>query len=111
MSDANLAEAAPSALPPKDTAAPTPEAEVRSTQSPVAKLLATHPLAMRVAGGALAKGDVKAITPFIKVIDRLDRYQELANEAAPRRRRTPEDALVIREMIRRIRDDAAPRPR
>ena len=66
--------------------------------------------AMRVAGEALAKGDVKAITPFIKVIDRLDRYQELANEAAPRRRRTPEDALVIREMIRRIRDDPRPPP-
>ena len=64
--------------------------------------------AMRVACEKLAEGDVKAIAPFVKVIDRLDRYQELAREAAPRRTRSPEDAVVIQEFIRRIRRDAAP---
>jgi hypothetical protein len=42
--------------------------------------------AMRVAGGALARGDVRAVAPFIKALEKLDRYQSLAREAAPRRR-------------------------
>ena len=65
--------------------------------------------AMRVACEKLAQGDVKAIAPFVKVIDRLDRYQELAREAARPRTRTPEDAVVMQEIIRRIRESAAPR--
>ena len=40
--------------------------------------------AMRVAGDALARGDIRAIAPFIRVIDRLDRYQMLAAETAAR---------------------------
>ena len=63
--------------------------------------------AMRVACEALAEGDVKAIAPFVKVIDRLDRYQELAREAAPPRTRSRGDELVVREMVRRIRESAA----
>ena len=35
-------------------------------------------LAMRVATGALAEGDVAAIAPYLKVLDRLDRYQKTA---------------------------------
>jgi hypothetical protein len=31
--------------------------------------------ALRVAGDALSTGDLKAITPFLKVLDRLDKYQ------------------------------------
>ena len=38
--------------------------------------------ALKVAGQALARGDVRAIGPFIKVIDRLDRYQASARNAA-----------------------------
>ena len=38
--------------------------------------------AMRVAAEAMAEGDVRAIGPFIKAIDRLDRYQELARRTA-----------------------------
>ena len=34
--------------------------------------------ALRVAGQAVAEGDVKAIAPLIKVLDRLDRYQKTA---------------------------------
>ena len=65
--------------------------------------------AMRVACEKLAEGDVKAIAPFVKVVDRLDRYQELAREAKPRRTRSPEDAVVLQELIRRFgRRDAAP---
>ena len=41
-------------------------------------------------------------SPFVKVIDRLDRYQELAREAAPQRN-TEADALVVKEIVRRIR--------
>ena len=67
-------------------------------------------LAMRVACEKLAQGDAKAIAPFVKVIDRLDRYQELAREARPRRTRSPEDAVVMRELVRRIRRDAPPSP-
>jgi hypothetical protein len=40
--------------------------------------------AMRVAGDALARGDIRAIGPFIRVIDRLDRYQALALKTAAR---------------------------
>ena len=49
-----------------------------------------------------------ALAPFVKLFDRLDRYQALAREARPRRTRSPEDAVVMREMIRRIRESAAP---
>ena len=66
--------------------------------------------AMRVACEALAEGDVKAIAPFVKVIDRLDRYQELAREAAPPRTRSRGDELVVRDMIRRIREYAPGSP-
>ena len=34
--------------------------------------------AMRLAGEAVAGGDVKAIAPLLKVLDRLDRYQKIA---------------------------------
>jgi hypothetical protein len=34
--------------------------------------------AMQIAGTAVAAGDVKAIPPFLKVLDRLDRYQRAA---------------------------------
>jgi hypothetical protein len=67
--------------------------------------------AMRVACEKLAQGDVTAPSPFVKVINRLDRYQELAREAAPRRTRSPEDAVVLQELIRRFgRRDAQPSP-
>jgi predicted transcriptional regulator len=36
--------------------------------------------AMRVAGDAVLMGDVKAIAPFLKVLDRLDRLQKIAFE-------------------------------
>ena len=61
--------------------------------------------AMRVASETLAKGDVKAIAPLIKVIDRLDHYQARASEAAARRRRTEADEVVFQELVRRIRRD------
>src|SRR5271165_1523562 len=35
--------------------------------------------AMRLAAEAVADGDVKAITPLMRVLDRLDRYRRVAN--------------------------------
>ena len=62
--------------------------------------------AMRVAGDALARGDIRAIAPFIRVIDRLDRYQTLAAETAAR----PEavvhgaaDQLIVESIFARVR--------
>ena len=58
--------------------------------------------AMRVASDALARGDLRAIGPFIRVIDRLDRYQALAQETKPQP--TPaEDQLVVQQLVARIR--------
>jgi hypothetical protein len=60
--------------------------------------------AMRVAGDALAQGDIRAVAPFIKALEKLDRYQSLAREAAPRQRRvTANDSLVMKTFIDRIR--------
>jgi hypothetical protein len=36
-----------------------------------------------------ARGDVRAVAPFIKSLEKLDRYQSLAREAAPRVRKSP----------------------
>jgi hypothetical protein len=58
--------------------------------------------AMRVASDALAQGDIRAIGPFIRVTDRLDRYQALAQETKPWP--TPaEDQLVVQQLVARIR--------
>jgi hypothetical protein len=57
--------------------------------------------AMKVAGEALAKGDIRAIAPFLKAVDRLDRYQTMAREAP---RPSPEiDKLVIKTVYDRVR--------
>ena len=59
--------------------------------------------AVRIAGEALAKGDIRAIAPFIKAIDRLDAYQTLARKAAPAPRPREPDALVVKALVDRIR--------
>ncbi len=57
--------------------------------------------AMRVASDALARGDIRAIGPFIRVIDRLDRYQTLVHENAAHP--TPvEDQVVIQALVARL---------
>jgi hypothetical protein len=49
-------------------------------ESDHAKLqLARLTQAMQIASMAIADGDVKAIPPLVKVLDRLDRYQRAAN--------------------------------
>ncbi len=67
--------------------------------------------AIRVAGEKLATGDIRAIAPFIKAIDRLDHYQRLAPKAAPRRSQAA-DALVVKALVDRLRrevqSEAAP---
>jgi hypothetical protein len=57
--------------------------------------------AMRVAGDALARGDIRAIGPFIRVIDRLDPYQALAHETAARP--SPVDDEVVQSIVARLR--------
>ncbi|MBV9287800.1 MAG: hypothetical protein JO288_08250 [Hyphomicrobiales bacterium] len=57
--------------------------------------------ALQVAGDALARGDLRAIGPFIKVIDRLDRYQPSARNAASQRN-TGFDPVVIKSIIGRL---------
>jgi hypothetical protein len=64
--------------------------------------------AMRVAGDAMEEGDLRAIGPFIRAIDRLDRYQALARDAARKAKPTPMtkgDSLVYKEIVRRIERD------
>jgi hypothetical protein len=61
--------------------------------------------AMRVAGEALARGDVRAVAPFIKALEKLDRYQSLAREAAPQTRKSPtRDNVVLQTLVARIRE-------
>ncbi len=62
--------------------------------------------AIRVAGEKLATGDIRAIAPFIKAIDRLDAYQTRAPKAAPRRSQAA-DALVVKALVDRLRRDIA----
>ncbi len=60
--------------------------------------------AMRVAGDALARGDVRAVAPFIKAVEKLDRYQSLARQIAPKRRNISDgDNLVMQTLVARIR--------
>jgi hypothetical protein len=60
--------------------------------------------AMRVAGDALARGDVRAVAPFIKAVEKLDRYQSLARQVAPKRRNMSDgDTLVMQTLVARIR--------
>ena len=57
--------------------------------------------AMRVAAEKMAEGDIRAIGPFIRAIDRLDRYQDLARR--PRRRPTrEEDLAIVRSLVARF---------
>ena len=62
--------------------------------------------AMRVAGDALARGDIRAIAPFIRVIDRLDRYQTLAAQTAARPEAVVDgaaDQLIVELIFARVR--------
>ena len=64
--------------------------------------------AMRVAAEAMAEGDVRAIGPFIKAIDRLDRYQELARRTGTQPNTSEADLAVIRALVARFQGAAAP---
>jgi hypothetical protein len=59
--------------------------------------------AMRVAGDALARGDLRAVAPFIKALEKLDRYQSLARETTPRRGKATRDSVVVQTLVARIR--------
>ena len=66
--------------------------------------------AMPVAREALAQAHVKAIAPFVKVFDRLDRCQALFSRGAePRRRRRDAGKAVMKELAARVgRADESP---
>ena len=51
--------------------------------------------AVRVAGEALARGEIRAVAPFIKAVETLDRFQSLAGEAG-RLERTKPNILIIK---------------
>ncbi len=59
--------------------------------------------AVKVAGEALAKGDIRAIAPYIKAIDRLDAYQTRARKATPSQPSREPDALVVKALVDRVR--------
>ena len=66
--------------------------------------------ALRAAGEAVAGGDVRAIAPLVKVLDRLDRYQKAArtSRADHKRIRMPaSDKIVVGELMRRVRQSVA----
>jgi hypothetical protein len=63
--------------------------------------------ALRVAAEKMAEGDIRAIGPFIKAIDRLDRYQALARRTGTRDNTSEGDRLVIHELVRRIQGTSA----
>ncbi len=50
--------------------------------------------AMRVASQALTRGDIRAIAPLIRVIDRLDRYEELVRRTAAKSNQADDDMVV-----------------
>jgi hypothetical protein len=58
--------------------------------------------AMRVAAEAMAEGDVRAIGPFIKAIDRLDRYQALARRTGTEPNTSEEDLAIVRALVARF---------
>ena len=58
--------------------------------------------AMRVAGEALARGDIRAIAPLVKVLERLDHYQTLARQTAARPGMSEGDSLVVKTLVDRI---------
>jgi len=62
--------------------------------------------AVKVAGEALAKGDIRAIAPFIKAIDRLDAYQTRTRNTARSPRSQEADALVVKALVDRLRREA-----
>ena len=64
---------------------------------------------MRVAAEAMAKGDIRAIAPFVKAVGELDGYQATARELSPHTQPTDAaDRLVIAEMMRRLQNRDAP---
>ena len=77
-------------------------AQSRSTRMPHAALqIERLSFAVKIAGEALAKGDIRAIAPFIKAIDRLDAYRTRAPKAAPSPRSQEPDALVVKALVDR----------
>src|SRR5271166_3909062 len=65
--------------------------------------------AMRVAGDALKKGDIRAIAPFVRVMDRLDRYQTLVSKTAAEKKKVVNpvrDKVVIETLVARIKSQA-----
>jgi len=69
--------------------------------------------ALRVAAEKMAEGDIRAIAPFIKAIDRLDRYQALARQAQ-KQPTSEEDLAIVRALVARFQSfspsAAAPEP-
>ena len=61
---------------------------------------------MQLATEAVAAGDIRAITPYLKVLDRLDRYQSVA---VAHQGYDEEDRKRLMEKINRLVDNLSPR--
>jgi hypothetical protein len=61
---------------------------------------------MQLATEAVAAGDIRAITPYLKVLDRLDRYQTVA---VAHQGYDEEDRRKLMEKINRLVDNLSPR--
>jgi len=61
--------------------------------------------AMQVAAEAMAKGDIRAVGTFMSAVDRLDRYQTLAQQRAAKPELAQKaDAVVMAELRRRMKE-------
>ena len=61
--------------------------------------------ALRLAGEAIGRGELKAVAPLIKVIDRLDKHQETV---VAKHEYGPEERQRLLDKINRIADNLAP---
>jgi len=62
--------------------------------------------ALRVTGEAIARGELKAVAPLIKVIDRLDRHQQTV---AAKYEYGPEERQRLLDKVNRLVDNLQPR--
>ncbi len=61
--------------------------------------------ALRLVGEAIGRGELKAVAPLIKVIDRLDKHQETV---VAKHEYGPEERQRLIDKINRIADNLAP---
>ena len=61
--------------------------------------------ALRIVGEAIGHGELKAVAPLIKLIDRLDKHQETV---VPKYSYDPEERQRLLDKVNRVVDDLQP---